>query len=208
MYETVRKSPVEVHSILDKWENNEEEYYRLRKTKPATLNTYDRAARFIYLNRYCFNGLYRTNNSGDFNVPYGGVKSGNTPTLEMLRESSRLLARSKLIRGDFVETVSTAQKDDFVYLDPPFTIKNRRIFTEYDTEGFGFEDMTRLHNLVHDLDRRGSTFLLSYADCDEGKQISTGFTKFKVRTKRNIAGFVGNRRSEYELIVTNAVSKT
>ena len=204
MYEVVRERPYDLHESLSRWNNDQNEYYRVRSMKSSILNNVDRAARFIYLNRFCFNGLYRTNGSGHFNVPYGGGKSGSIPSIEVLNEASRVLANSRLISGDFEEILRDAKKNDFIYLDPPFSMVDRRSFTEYAPESFREKDLIRLREAIHYLDKLGAVFLLSYADCDEGKRLAKGFPTYRVEIKRNIAGFPSSRRSVTELIATNA----
>ena len=206
MYEIVRKSPHDLHRSLSRWNNDRTEYYRVREMIPSKLSDIDRSARFIYLNRFCFNGLYRTNGSGHFNVPYGGGRSGSIPSLELLDMASRLLSRSRLISGDFEEVLQDVRSTDFVYLDPPFSMTERRSFTEYAPEAFGERDMMRLRATIERLDELGATFLLSYADCDEGKKLAKGFRTYQVETRRSIAGFSGSRQSVIELIVTNTVT--
>ena len=206
MYEVVREHTYDLHQSLMRWSNDRTEYYRVRDMKPATMSNIDRAARFIYLNRFCFNGLYRTNGRGHFNVPYGGSRSGSIPSLETLEAASKILARSQLISGDFEEVLSSVNNNDFVYLDPPFSMTSRRIFTEYAPRPFGQKDIIRLRKAITNLDELGARFLLSFAECDEGKQLAKGFRTLQVATKRNIAGFTGNRCSATELIVTNALT--
>ena len=121
-YRMVRDVPEPLHLALKKWINDEAEYYRIRAMEPVDMDPVGRAARFLYLNRFCFNGLYRTNGAGYFNVPYGGNRSGQLPTLRHLRAAGKLLERAKLVSGDFRETLSTVGPNDFVYLDPPFFV--------------------------------------------------------------------------------------
>lgn len=106
---------------------NRRTYIRLRSFAPDDLGRAARAARFIYLNRYCFNGLYRTNQRGQFNVPYGGEKSGRLPSAEVLRQCSRRLKTARLIAGDFEQVLRLAVKGDFVYMDPPYAVGARRV---------------------------------------------------------------------------------
>ena len=163
----------------------------------------ERAARFIYLNRFCFNGLYRTNRSGSFNVPYGGRKTGALPSLEQLLSTSDLLSGTELVSGDFSVVLGRVTAGDFVYLDPPFSVTGRRIFKEYDRATFGESDLARLRRSLTALDELGATFLLSYADSPEGSALADGFLTKRISTRRNIAGFTGSRRNFSELLVTN-----
>ena len=203
-YQVVRDRPHELHRALVEWANEEGEYYRVRALDPAMMTQTTRVARFIYLNRFCFNGLYRTNRAGRFNVPYGGHKSGRLPSLGALDEASVLLERAELIAGDFASVLRRVEKGDFVYLDPPFSVQSRRVFREYGPASFGPTDLLRMRAALQDLDRLGATFLLSYAESDEGEELASGFHSCRVTTKRHIAGFVASRRSATELLVTNS----
>lgn len=204
VYQVVRDWPLALHRALGCWANEEQEYYRVRKLDPSALDKTVRAGRFVYLNRFCFNGLYRTNGNGHFNVPYGGRRSGQLPSLVELEQASALLRRTKLVPGDFAEIMQDARPGDFVYLDPPFSVRNQRVFREYDPASFGPADLERMRSALDDLDRLGTTFLLSYADCAEGEMLAKGFRHLRVATKRTIAGFTESRGTANELLVTNA----
>lgn len=206
MYGVVRDSPAALSEALQEHKNDPDEYYELRATDPTTLSETDRAARFIYLNRFCFNGLYRTNQRGQFNVPYGGRKSGTVPSEADLLTASRLLTQSEIVAGDFSVVLQRVRPGDFVYLDPPFSVAGRRVFKEYDPASFSDSELVRLRAALKQLDKSGVTFLLSYADCPEGEELGAGFRLTRVSTRRNIAGFSGNRRSADELLVTNLPS--
>lgn len=181
-------------------------YYQLREIDPTELQGPARAARFIYLNRFSFNGLFRTNLRGKFNVPYGGVDSGKLPSVKVLTACSKRLRNVKLISGDFESTMALCKRGDFVYLDPPFSVKGRRVFREYHQNSFCSGDIGRLAKALRDLDENGIAFLVSYADSEEGRTLSHGFETRRVRVKRSIAGFSENRKSAYELLITNMES--
>ena len=202
-YELVRSQPRDLSRALRIWRNEADEYYRVRALDPVALSEVERAARFIYLNRFCFNGLYRTNRSGGFNVPYGGRKTGALPSLEQLLSTSDLLSGAELVPGDFSVVLGRVRAGDFVYLDPPFSVTGRRIFKEYDRATFGESDLARLRRCLTSLDELGATFLLSYADSPEGSVLADGFLTRRISTRRNIAGFTGSRRNFNELLVTN-----
>lgn len=203
MYEVVQNHPGQLYTALKQWVNSEKEYYRIRALNPTSLDEVSRAARFIYLNRFCFNGLYRTNKSGQFNVPYGGLKSGTLPSESDLLAASKMLASVTLRSGDFESTLKSVESDDFIYLDPPFTTSNRRVFNEYGPRSFGANDLRRLRRAIERVHEIGAAFLLSYADCPEGKELARNFKKTTVKTRRNIAGFANKRRKATELLVTN-----
>ena len=202
-YRTVREHPSEVYDSMVQWRNDKTEYYRVRELDSSSLSAVERAARFIYLNKYCFNGLYRTNGRGDFNVPYGGEKSSALPDVNMLTSAANLLSHADLVCDDFEDIMSDVMAGDFVYLDPPFVITDRRAFTEYSSQPFEASDLARLRAAIDCVDRLGATFLLSYADSEEGRVLAAGYESTIAYAKRSIAGRSDRRRTEKEIIVTN-----
>ena len=181
---------------------NKKNYYRVRRADPSSLGIYGAAARFLYLNSLCFNGLYRTNGAGYFNVPYcpPGHKTVPEP---LLIQASALLNRATLLVSDFEETMTMAGAGDFVYLDPPYALSGRRIFSEYGPRLFQTCDLDRLQTALDGLNARGAKFVVSYADCLEGRKALDQWKLRRVKTRRNIAGFTGDRKSSYELLATN-----
>lgn len=200
----VQKQPAVVIECLRRLPLGEDGYYEVRRRDPASLATSEIAARFIYLNHYCFNGIFRTSRRGHFNVPYGPPKSGAFIDEGNLLRASHLLKRAVILEGDFAETVAQADHGDFVYLDPPFAVSGRRVFAEYGPGSFSKEDLPRLAGLLKELDEKGAVFVVSYAESREARDWLTDWTHRRVRTRRNIAGFANSRRSSYELMVTNA----
>lgn len=202
-YEAVCDSPAHVFRNVMRIPAGRSSYYHLRGSDPERLSRYQRAARFIFLNRFCFNGLYRTNRSGEFNVPYAPQRTGQLPSLEHLRECSVLLRRSELVCADFERTLSKCKLGDFVYMDPPFSVSARRTFAEYGAEVFGGGDLDRLSSALRELDRKRVQFLVSYADCTEGRALASDWTVRRCKTRRNIAGFTASRRTDTELLIYN-----
>jgi DNA adenine methylase len=119
-YQVIRDRPDDVHRAVSNIRRSESEYYKVRGQNTNRLKAFGRAVRFVYLNRYCFNGIYRTNTEGRFNVPYAHVKPGMIPPIENFRRSAALLHRAKLKATDFGEILSGVMAKDFVYLDPPY----------------------------------------------------------------------------------------
>lgn len=203
-YRTVRNDPQLVGRTLAKLPVGREAYYKIRFLKIDKMSAVQRAARFIYLNRFCFNGLYRTNTKGDFNVPYGAPKTTNVPTAESLDLCSILLRRATLTSGDFEEVIrSRLQRGDFIYLDPPFFQNSRRVFREYNPVPFQATDLKRLSRLLHAIDKAGANFVLSYSACAEAKIAFKGWHTTQIRTTRNISGFTKHRRVATEIVITN-----
>lgn len=202
-YQQVKSNLPAVLAELGKMNKSKEDYIRLRATKPFTLKPEQRAARLIYLNRFCFNGLYRTNRTGEFNVPYSGDRTGEIPTAELLRKCSFCLQSAELVTGSFEITLEMARPGDFVYMDPPFSVVARRVFNEYDASVFNRRQLSILRDWILQLNNKGIRFLVSYADSEEGNLLSKGFYVNIVRVRRNIAGFVANRRQTNELLISN-----
>ncbi len=202
-YSCIKNDPLKVSEYLIMYPNSPKEYYRIRDLNLESLNVFERAAIFIYLNRYCFNGLYRTNRKGKFNVPYGGDKSGQLPSKEQLRFYSHILRNTKFVLGDFEKTLSLSKIGDFIYLDPPYSVKSIRIFKEYHSKIFSNLDIERLRLWIKHLTVNGIEFLLSYANSDEGNYLKKDFEYKVVNTKRHIAGFSSNRRIAEEILISN-----
>jgi DNA adenine methylase len=202
-FRCIKRHPTRVATTVAGLPRGKRAFYRIRREDPSALSKIDAAARFIFLNRFCFNGLFRTNLSGRFNVPYGGARVGHLPTVQELRFVSRALKSAKFILGDFEQLLQQASADDFVYLDPPFAVENRRVFRQYGPQTFGSTDLTRLARALGELHDRGASFVLSYAWCAEAKNAFARWQQRKFFVNRNIAGFRRFRRRAAELIVTN-----
>ena len=202
-YKAVRDNPTKVARELHDLSVSRDNYYTLRSTAPDTMRKASRAARFIYLNRLCFNGLYRTNLRGEFNVPYGGTEGGQLPSVEQLRSAARILKSAELKASDFESVLESVVLGDFVYMDPPYSVKARRTFREYSSAEFGDSQLKTLRRWMCEFEKRGIPFLVSYADSDEAQALSRNFRKRHVEVRRNIAGFHGHRRKSVECLITN-----
>ena len=203
VYEQIKANPTDVSRLLEQALKSKDEYYRLRASEPEVLGPAERAARFIYLNRYCFNGLYRTNMQGKFNVPYGGEKAGNLPSSALLMACHKALQNTTLIPGDFDKTLQCAERGDFVYMDPPYSVASCRVFKEYTAASFTKEDVDRLRAWMDTLTDRGVEFIVSYADCPESEGLSENYESRFVLTHRHIAGFVSKRGEIREMMISN-----
>lgn len=183
-------------------DDSEATYYELRSRDPAALSAQDRAVRFLYLNRYCFNGVYRTNRQGQFNVARG-KHMGSIPPVEELVQFGRLMRRAAVHRCDFEQLVDAAQPDDFIYLDPPYAGRGVRDRGEYGVGAFKEEDLDRLALALHRASDRGVKVLLSYADMPEIRSRFKSWHATTLHVARNVAGFAGARGSVSELILRN-----
>ena len=188
---------------LASFECNKTEYYRVRAQSTSRMSAEKRAARFIYLNRFCFNGLYRTNKLGRFNVPYGGYRAGLLPEPNMLRCCASALRNAAIASVSFDRTLTDVRAGDFVYLDPPYSIQSRRVFNEYSHFGFGGKELECLRAHLRRLDKLGIPFLVSYGVSREARELAKGFKQREIVVQRQIAGFATNRRKSRELLITN-----
>jgi DNA adenine methylase len=202
MRELQRDAPL-VLECLRRFPRGASHYYRIRSAPVSRYSPPEQAARFIYLNRYCFNGLYRTNRRGEFNVPYGPPKSGADINEEAILAAARLLRQATLLNSDFAITLEHARPGDFVYLDPPYVVASRRIFAEYGANSFGHADLARLGTTLSQLDSAGVKFAITYAESAEARKLFSRWPTTRVWTKRNISGFAAARRGVYEILATN-----
>ncbi|MGJ4727876.1 DNA adenine methylase [Luteimonas sp. SDU101] len=200
----LKKDPEGIYREVTSIQNDECTYYKVRSFDDSMRQILTPEGRFFYLNRFCFNGIYRTNKKGEFNVPYGGQRSGGVPSLEKWEYCAKLLSRARLKVGDFCDTVSEhLASDSFVYMDPPYAVSNRRIFKQYSASEFGLEDVRRLIALMKEIDRCGARFLVSYAQSPETLAISNGWRVRRTTAQRNVAGFTEHRRKATEVLISN-----
>ncbi|WPM32062.1 DNA adenine methylase [Hydrogenobacter sp. T-2] len=182
--------------------NTPEYYYRIRAIDPKSLDPIKRASRFIYLNKTCYNGLYRENSKGEFNVPFGRYKNPKIVDEENLKAVSEFLRSCDLevLCGDFEETCKKAKAGDFVYFDPPYY----STFSNYTKENFTEKDHIRLRDLFVELDKKGVYLMLTNSNTDFIKNLYKGYRIEVVNTARFI-NCKGDMRGkgEHELIITN-----
>jgi DNA adenine methylase len=203
-YEVLRKAPKKVFTGVKALRPDAETYYQQRSLRPAELSPLARAIRFVYLNRFCFNGIFRANSAGQFNVPYGGHKAGGVPEFNLFARVATLLGAASLTAMDFGKILSRTKKGEFVYLDPPYCKPSRRPRGEYGPGAFSDKDLARLKKHLISMDKRGVAFVLSYEESEAGRTLFVpGWSKRRVRVRRNVAGFAGQRRRASELVISN-----
>lgn len=202
LYREVKKAPDEIHRRLVRIPRNSHTYYRWRAKNIAKLDKQTRALRFLYLNHNCFNGIYRTNSAGDFNVPFGS-KLARYLTLDEFTACANALRSAKFVSGDFEKTLEDVGAGDFVYLDPPYALDTRRVFREYGEKAFNVQDVSRLATALTSISERGANFVVSYADCPQSRQLAKNWNSSKFSVRRHIAGFSDHRTSAYEWLITN-----
>lgn len=202
VYRVVRDEPERIYRRLCRIQRDLPTYIRWRKMKPSALDRESRAVRFLYLNRNCFNGIYRTNTDGHFNVPMG-KRPGAYFSKDDLVQCAQLLKRTTLVAGDFSKTLEKVKQGDFVYLDPPYAVTSRRIFKEYGKKVFDTTDITRLEEGLKEIVNRSADFLVSYADCTEARKLAKKWNSIRLPVRRHVAGFAGHRKQAYEWLVSN-----
>lgn len=203
MYRAIRSNVEEVLSALQGMRATKRDYYRVRRQDVAQLSVEERAARFLYLNRLCFNGIYRTNRSGQFNVPYAKPKGRWQFDLERIRQASKALQGATLISGDFETTLGATKPGDCIFLDPPYVVANRRVFAEYQAESFSAIDLSRFATTLRRINDSGAVFVVSYADCSEARSLLSDWNMKRIRAQRCVGGFASSRRFSYELLASN-----
>lgn len=189
--------------------HSEEYYYQIRdldkdKKKFNKLVDYKRAARTIYLNKACFNGLYRVNSKNEFNVPSGKKIKVNTYDGINLGIIYSFLNINdiKILSTDFEEAVKDAKNGDFIYFDPPYD-SDTSTFNSYTENGFGKEEQKRLSEVFKDLDKRGCYVMLSNYNTSLIKELYKDYNFNYVETQRNIGAKAKDRGIVEEVVITN-----
>jgi DNA adenine methylase len=203
-YRGIRNHVEDVIGLLGAMPYDRDFFYRERKKDPAKLSPAERAARIIYLNRTCYNGLYRVNRSGRFNVPFGSYKRPTILDEQLLRAVSRCLKRVSIQEADFDKVVQKAGPDDFVYFDPPYyPLSDTACFTAYDNCPFGHEEQERLARLMRDLKKRRVPALLSNSDVEATRKLYRGMQLERILASRPINSRGDRRGPIPELLVRN-----
>lgn len=211
MYIQIRDNVEEVIQFLEvldsnheSWADPKEYYYWIRKSfnEERGINSVDQAARLIYLNKHCFNGLYRVNSKGEFNVPFNGKKTGRSFDLDHLRELSTRLKSVDIKCGDYVDAVKDAGPGDFIFFDSPYAPLNPTSFVDYTKEGFDYEDHVTLAALFKILTSRGCYCMLTNHDTPLIRELYKDY-KIEVVDVRRSINRNGSDRTGKEVIITN-----
>ncbi len=203
-YLAVRDHVEDVISTLRKHQKKHDRdyYYLVRAIDPSRLPLAGRAARVIYLNKTCYNGLYRENRRGQFNVPFGRYQNPTICDAANLRNVSRVLQGVDIARRGYASVLDYAQPGDFVYFDPPYhPVSATSSFTAYDSHGFGEDDQRRLRDVFAELARRGVCAMLSNSDTRLIRELYADFRIERVYASRSINSKGGQRGKIAELII-------
>ncbi|MCW4036365.1 MAG: DNA adenine methylase [Candidatus Bathyarchaeota archaeon] len=207
-YRVVRDNPEELIEEASKYRYDEAEYYRLRdRFNSQGLPTVEDAALFLYLNKTAYNGLYRVNSKGEFNVPFGRYKDPTIVPRRSIRRASRLLRNIEIYSMDFAYVLDIAEEGDLCYLDPPYHPASETAnFTDYAVDGFTLEDQRRLRDICMELDAMGVTFVLSNSDTEVVRRLYGDVEDLIIvplRTRRMISSKVSSRAVGHDLLITN-----
>lgn len=204
VYKCIKEHPIEIERGLARYhkQHNADFYYKVREANPRA--DVQRALRFLYLNRTCFNGIYRVNLKGVFNVPIGTKDQVAFPDgyLKMVSES---LKNAAIKVADFEAAVDQAAAGDFIYADPPYTIMHSNNgFVKYNAKLFSWPDQTRLAKALKAANERGVMIMLSNADHESIRSLYRGFGRVHVLSRHSVlSGDPECRRHGTELVITN-----
>lgn len=208
LYSVVRDNVYELIKDLSKHEVSKEYFLEIRnidRTEQYTeLSDVERASRFIYLNRTCFNGMYRVNSQGQFNVPFGHYKNPRIIDENNLLNCSELLKKTEIKCADFSEILTKVKKGDLVYFDPPYVPLNETSsFTSYTKDGFDIDMQFKLRDVCDKLDTMGIKFMLSNSDTKLVNELYANYEIKKVFASRQINANTDGRGKITEVLVRN-----
>lgn len=208
LYTVVKDDVYKLIDDLNKHKVSKEYFLKIRNLdrteKYNSLSDVKKASRFIYLNRTCFNGMYRVNSQGQFNVPFGNYKNPRIVDAENLINCSKLLKNTEICCADFSEILNKVQKGDFVYFDPPYVPLNETSsFTSYTKDGFDLDMQFKLRYVCDELDSMGVMFMLSNSDTKLVNELYSNYEIKKVFASRAINANPNGRGKITEVLVRN-----
>jgi DNA adenine methylase len=211
VYNQIKRNVERVIKVLDILDKNHEAssdpkdfYYVTRAVynELSSRSTPEQAARFIYLNKHCFNGLYRVNSKGEFNVPFNGKLTGGSFDAEHLRAVSEQIKGAFFSCQDFEIALRDADAGDFCFIDSPYAPLTPTSFVDYTKEGFAYEDHIRLADTFKELTNKGCYCMLTNHDTEFIRDLYRGFNFTEVAVRRSINRNGDNRKGK-EVIITN-----
>jgi DNA adenine methylase len=211
VYKVIRDNPGTLIELLQEHEmkNSEEYYYEIRGLDRTSefekIGGVEKAARILYLNKTCYNGLYRVNSAGQFNSPYGRYKKPNIVNATVIKAMSKYFNESEIefLNDDYRVAMARAKKGAFVYLDPPYMpISSSSSFTGYTESGFGYAQQVELKEECDKLRNREVSFLLSNSDCAEIRELYREYDIITVQAKRTINSKANKRGEINEVLIS------
>ena len=209
-YRVIKNNVTELIGSLKKHKNEKEYYYDIRNVDRDLeefdgWSTTEKASRIIFMNRCCFNGLYRVNSKGQFNVPFGIYKNPKFCDEENLISVQKALKNVNLVNDSFDKCLDFAEEDDFIYFDPPYVpISDSANFTSYTKDNFNNDDQIRLNETFKSLDERGCNVMLSNSYSDFILDLYRDYHIHFLQAKRAINSDASKRGAIKEVLITNS----
>ena len=211
VYEVIRDDVESLIEVLSTFRNDADFFYAVRdldrdKEIFPQLSRVERAARIIYLNKTCFNGLYRVNNAGEFNSPFGSYRNPNIVNAPTLRAVNKYLNSAEIVltATDYADVLSEIPRNTFVYLDPPYApVSTTANFTGYTKGGFNQDEQIRLRDCCNELTERKIKFMLSNSDTQLIRDLYEGYNIIPVKARRTVNSVASKRGDVDELVIMN-----
>lgn len=203
-YNSIKENPNEIIKYLEKFKKDKEHYYKIRKINYT--NQFKRSAQFIYLNQMSFNGIFRVNLNGKYNVPYGNREQYNFDCENILSVSSAL-QNTQISHSDFSKTIDNVKEGDLVFLDPPYTIThNLNGFVKYNQKIFSLEDQYKLAEMIQEIKNKNAFYILTNAAHKKVKEIFDNTDTLLEISRASVIGGKGAKRGKYsEYLFTNII---
>ena len=205
LYCNVRDEPQKLMEKLDDLQENvddKEFFLDMRSKEP--IDSLEKAVRTVFLNRTCYNGMYRVNSGGKFNVPFGDMGNPKLYEKKNIIACSQALKKTTILSGDYKKLNRRIRKNDFVYLDPPYVpLSDTSHFTSYTSEKFGEEQQVELLEFCKKIDKKGGLFMLSNSYNEFTEKLYQDFKIDTIKAARNVAAKTSSRTPINELVVTN-----
>lgn len=202
LYKNLAKDPIAISTKISSMPVSADYYYHVRKQFDPNDDSLENSAQFLYLNRCCFNGIFRTDKNGRFNVPFGS-RVGKMPTLDALIAASRRFKRTTMRTADYRTVLESVEANDFVYLDPPYFESTRNPRGEYGYGSFRHSDLIEFVEVAQSLSNRGANVLISYKADPSLTSMLAGWRFNSTLVTRFIAAQAQQRRAAVELLISN-----
>ncbi len=209
-YNVIRNLSIDLIEDLKKHKNTSEYFYKIRELDRTyefkTLSPVERASRIIYLNKTCYNGLFRVNKSGQFNAPFGRYKNPNIINADIIKSINCYLNNNnvRILNVDFAKSVETARKGDFIYFDPPYDpISETASFTGYSLNQFSKSEQERLRDVFDILTMKGCLVMLSNSATEFIAKLYEDYNIIRVQANRNINSVGTERKKIDEFLILN-----
>jgi len=205
LYNAIKKNPEKLMEELDGLQGNVDDkdfFLKMRSKKPK--KELDRAVRMIFLNRTCYNGMYRVNSKGEFNVPFGDMGTPKLYEKKNIIACSQALKKTTILCGEYKKLNQRIRKKDFVYLDPPYVpLSDTAHFTSYTSEKFGERQQLELLEFCKKIDQKGGLFMLSNSYNEFTEKLYCKFNTNTIKAARSVAAKSESRAEIKEIVVTN-----